>query len=196
MKRSILILFFMVLVRLAAIAQIEDFLSSQVAIQSGNNIDLTWSIALGNTCIGTEVERSINGGPFINVFGIGGICGSPDREETYRFRDDGLSETGEYHYRLHFGNLGFVSMFVQFVQVWESGISVYSESGVHKLRVESLSGPFDLNVFNANGTTVFYLENVRSNETMLPTESWSNGTYIVHIISRESVIRQKFAIYR
>jgi hypothetical protein len=181
-----------------AAAQLDGFLSSENIAQEGNAINLGWTIALGNTCLGTQVDRSIAGGPFEPVFGIAGICGSPEREEHYSWSDEGLTRAGRYTYRLNFGNLGFVTLEIDFIPVWESGIAVQSAPGGmgHTIRVEAFQGVYSIEIYNASGHLVFDSGNTVQRETTLRSESWENGIYIAIVRSREGVIREKFAIYR
>lgn len=183
---------------LTIFGQLDGFLSSQNAAQMGNHIDLNWSIALGNTCLGTTVERSVNDGPFTEIYGIGGICGSPDREEVYRYRDENLTESGKYIYRLSFGNLGFVLLTVFFVEVWESGLAVIPNTGEkgHTLRVENFSGDYQVEIYHMSGALMFsqYIRGQR--EISIPSNSWQTGTYIVIVRSGNTVVNEKFAVYR
>jgi hypothetical protein len=189
---------FLILSANGLLAQLDGFLSSQNITQDGNGINLSWSIAQGNTCIGTEVERSINDGPFERVYFIGGICGSPDREEVYRWRDEDLTQSGNYHYRLSFGNLGFVSLIVTFTPVWESGMVVYQISGSmgHAIRVEAFNGTYSIEVYDDLGHLIYESGLVNQREIFLPSESWENGVYIAIIRSGDNMERAKFAIYR
>lgn len=197
MRGLLPILFFSLSVH-AVFGQLDGFLASQNAAQDGNDINLSWSIARGNTCLGTEVERSINGGPFERVYFIGGICGSPDQEETYRWRDEDLTEGGVYEYRLFFGNLGFVSLFVTFTPVWESGMVVYQLSGGmgHAIRVEAFNAAYSIEVYDEVGHLVYDSGLVTQRELFLQSESWENGVYIAIVRSGGEVQRAKFAIYR
>ncbi len=189
---------FLIFLPLTFFGQLDGFLSSQNAAQSGNHIDLNWSIALGNTCIGTTVERSINDRPFAEIYGIGGICGSPDREEVYRYRDENLTESGNYVYRLSFGNLGFILLPVFFVEVWEAGLAVYPNAGErsHTLRVENFSGDYEVEIYHTSGALMFSQKIRGQRETSIPSSSWQTGIYVIIFRSANSVVNQKFAIYR
>lgn len=198
MRATNFALLFLLFVPLTLFGQLDGFLSSQNAAQSGNDIDLNWSIAQGNTCLGTTVERSINDGPFVEIYGIGGICGSPDREEVYRYRDENLTESGNYAYRLSFGNLGFVLLNVFFVEVWESGLAIYPNAGErgHTLRVENVSGDYEVEIYHSSGSFMFSRFIRGQREILIPSAAWQTGTYIVIIRSENRVVNQKFAIYR
>lgn len=165
------------------------------ARQQGNGIEVTWTLSRGVICLGIDVERSVNGSPFERVFRIGGVCGSLDEPETFRFNDTGLSESGYYVYRLFFGTIGEADVSSTFQQVWESGVSVLAVSQGHRIRVEGVQGSFDLRVYTIGGTLMHAIHNLVQPTADLPTQGWPAGIYVVHVLGSQT-IRQAFAIIR
>jgi len=165
------------------------------ARQQGNGIEVSWTMSRGVICLGIDVERSVNGSPFERVFRIGGVCGSPDWPETYRYNDEGLTETGYYEYRLLFGTIGQASVSSPFQQVWESGVSVVPAGNGHQLRVETVAGRYDLDVYSLQGVLLFSERDLMQPTTYLPTEAWPAGIYVVHV-NGQGTLRQSFAIVR
>lgn len=164
------------------------------ARQSGNGIELSWVMGRGVECLGIDVQRSVNGGAFERVFAIGGVCGSSERPEPYRFDDEGLSISGSYTYQLSFGSIGEAQVSTTFQVVWESGLSLLPTAGGHQLRVEGIQGQYDISVFNLEGRRIFHQQSAAQSDFILPTGPWPRGVYIVHVVAAEMAIRQKFAI--
>lgn len=195
--RRILILSLLSLTPWLAMAQgfPAHLLDALNARQQGNGIEVSWTMSRGVTCLGIDVERSVNGSPYARVFRIGGVCGSPDEPETYRFSDENLNESGKYHYRLLFGSVGEASISAFFQQVWESGMSVLAVNGGHRLRVEGVLGSYDLRVYNTGGTLMYFRENLVQPTADLPTQGWPAGIYVVHVLGSQT-LRQAFALIR
>ncbi len=179
----------------AAAQQFPDhILDALNARQSGNGIELSWVMSRGVECLGIDVQRSVNGEAFERVFAIGGVCGSAERPEPYRFFDEALKASGLYTYQLSFGSIGEAEVSSTFQVVWESGLSLLPTAGGHQLRVEGVQGQFDIAVFNLEGRRVFQQQSVFQADFLLPTGAWPKGIYIVHVMAAEVAIRQKFAI--
>lgn len=196
--RAILTLFSVICCLNHVIGQIDGFLSGQNIVQNGNQIDLSWTIDAGNTCLGTNVERSINGGPFLRVHAISGVCGLDDRPQTYRFSDENLDQTGRYVYNLGFGSIGTVSMEINFVEVWDSGLSIVFLPGDnrHRLMTTTEGRTYDVEIYSAEGRIVYSQTDISSRSFNLPSSNWSNGVYIVVLRSATQIARDKFLIYR
>lgn len=164
------------------------------ARQSGNAVELSWVMGRGVECLGIDVQRSVNGGAFERVFAIGGVCGSAERPEPYRFLDEDLSASGYYTYQLSFGSIGEAEVSTTFQVVWESGLSVIPTGGGHQLRVEGIQGRFEISVFNLEGRRIFQQQSAAQSDFILPTGPWPGGVYIIHVVAGGMAIRQKFAI--
>ncbi len=183
---------------LSANAQDDDFLDTWSILQSGNTIELSWTIAEGNTCEGTFVSRSVNGSEPVPVFAIGGICGSPGRPESYRFSDTDTGVNGTYVYSITFGSESTLTLQIQFLQFWPSGILIFYEpaTGYHKLRIDNTGIPYDLQVYNLCGNVDFSVNKVVGDELVLPSPAWANGVYVVRAYFPDRQIVQKFLINR
>lgn len=70
-------------------------------------VRLSWAISAGNTCLGTNIQRSVDGIFFENIAVIAGVCGSPDVDVQYVFTDESPVENQVSYYRLELGTQGF-----------------------------------------------------------------------------------------
>lgn len=74
--------------------------------QQGTSIQLSFTIKGGNTCLGTDIQRSADSIQFTTIGSIAGICGSNDKDETYTFKDEAPLVNQPNYYRLILGQLG------------------------------------------------------------------------------------------
>ncbi|MCB2222469.1 MAG: T9SS type A sorting domain-containing protein [Bacteroidetes bacterium] len=67
---------------------------------------LSWQLNAGATCLGTQIERSIDGITFSEIGKIGGICGDLSKPVSYSFTDEDppLNEVVFYRLELGLGN--------------------------------------------------------------------------------------------
>ncbi len=179
-------------------AQDEGFLSAWNITQSSNTIELTWTIAGGNTCEGTFVSRSVNGSEEVPVFAIGGICGAPDRPESYRFSDTDTDQNGTYIYYLTFGSESTLTLSIVFTGFWNSGLLIYFDSsiGAHRFRIDSPAQQYDMEVVSLTGKVVYSRFGILETEFELPSQIWSNGIYLVRVFVGESILTEKFMVLR
>lgn len=70
-------------------------------------VRLSWAISAGNTCLGTNIQRSVDGIFYENIAVIAGVCGSPDVDVQYVFTDEAPVENQMSYYRLELGTQGF-----------------------------------------------------------------------------------------
>jgi hypothetical protein len=63
-------------------------------------IGIEWISKAGNTCSDLRIERSLDAGPFYQVFRFNGICGVADAEQFYAFYDT-IMQNGTYAYRIN-----------------------------------------------------------------------------------------------
>lgn len=164
--------------------------------QNGSALELNWVMGRGTECLGIDVQRSVNGSPFERVYSIGGVCGSPDRPEPYSFSDTDLTASGEYTYFIQFGSVGEAQISAVFTAVWESGVSVTPNGGRHTLRVEGISGAFEVRVFHMNGRLVYAAEGLTNPTVELSSQSWRNGVYVLQVESGGRAVTQKFVVYQ
>ncbi len=70
-------------------------------------VRLSWAISAGNTCLGTKIQRSVDGIFYEDIAVIAGVCGSPDVDVQYVFTDESPVENQVSYYRLELGTQGF-----------------------------------------------------------------------------------------
>jgi hypothetical protein len=176
---------------------IEGFLAALNAFQQSNAIELQWTIAAGNTCEGTFVKRSVNGSEPADVFAIGGICGAPNRAESYRFTDTNTGENGTYTYFLQFGSIASASIAVEYKTLWDGTVVIYFQptTGAHRLRYENQGREYTLSIFSLSGNMV-HTATTRETEADLPSRHWTTGLYVLQIDAGSTLLRKKFLVVR
>src|SRR5690606_31968292 len=80
--------------------QTAKVLSQFEVFQNGDYVNLVWTMNAGNTCLGIDIERSVEGGPFERTGIINGICGSPVASVSYAYIDEQPVAHTYMHYRL------------------------------------------------------------------------------------------------
>jgi hypothetical protein len=174
----------------------EHLLDALNARQIANGIEVTWTMSRGVECLGIDVERSINHGPFERVFAIGGVCGSLDQPESYRFNDENLDANGVYVYNLTLGTVGEASVSTSFQAVWESGLSLLPRGDQMQLRFEGFQGSYDLYIYNISGLVLHQQAGLSVSTYQFSVRNWPNGAYVILIAGAKNQHRQQFAIYR
>lgn len=74
--------------------------------QQSSSIQLSFTIAGGNTCLGIDIQRSVDSIQFTTIGSIAGICGSNDKDENYTYKDEAPMVNQPNYYRLVLGQLG------------------------------------------------------------------------------------------
>lgn len=74
------------------------------AHQFGDSVHIQWTLNAGNTCFDMQVERSVDGGLFAEIFTVPGLCGATE-DLHYEFFDAEAS-AGPLFYRIT-GSSGF-----------------------------------------------------------------------------------------
>ena len=77
------------------------------AAENNGAIYLNWVITSGSTCNGIDIFRSVDSLNFSLIGSIGGICGSPEFAQPYRFTDETPVKNSINYYRLELGGSGY-----------------------------------------------------------------------------------------
>lgn len=163
------------------------------ARQQGNGIEVSLVMKRGVECIGIDMYRSLEDGPAERVFFIGGVCGSPDFAQPYRFYDEGLDIAGTYTYHIQFGSIGEARVHADFVPLWDGGLTVVKQGEGHGIYSDVLSGRVHLEVYNVAGVLIYESITNISGTLPLPSASWPSGVYILVVRSEQHSFRQKWA---
>ncbi|MEP7127722.1 MAG: T9SS type A sorting domain-containing protein [Chitinophagales bacterium] len=160
-------------------------------------IQLSFTIKGGNTCLGTEIQRSSDSIHFATIGMIAGICGSNDKDETYTFADENPLPNQHNFYRLVLGQLGVTDHIKVFYVNYDNSLLIfpnpvtgssicYFENDNHEL--------VELHIFDASGILQSSIS-TRDAAVSLPSNNLSAGTYIVTLTQGEIFrYRQKFIV--
>jgi len=107
MLRTTVIVYFISMIVLSRSQGQSPLLNQFKAIQSGNSVFLTFTLASGVTCLGIEIERSSDSMNFNTIGVIPGICGNSSEAVTYTFEDTAPLNNQENFYRLLLGQVGY-----------------------------------------------------------------------------------------
>jgi hypothetical protein len=103
-KRNSLIYLFACLGLMSAKAQYVVGFSAQ---QSGNAVNISFTVLSGNTCNGIDILRSTDSVNFVLAGEIEGVCGSPSDNIYYSFIDEKPVLNADNYYRLDLRQLGY-----------------------------------------------------------------------------------------
>lgn len=167
-----------------AIAQIEFAYSQFELINQPNGVQVRWTMNAGNTCNGTQIERSTDSTHFTKVGGISGICGDSVEAVSYDYVDADAPPNRKLYYRLYFGGLGYSEV--------QTTIYVKPDEGGYFVAKETVTGPrtvyfhnpnsnnVSIRVFNPLGRQVYQAE-TRGNSVQVPVITGSMHDAVLFI---------------
>jgi len=131
-----------------------EFLHQFTAIQNETTVHLSFTIAGGVTCLGTDIERSSDSAHFSTIGTIAGVCGSSSEDVEYSFDDTKPLANQNNYYRLLLGQVGYTETIkVQFID-YSSGAVVYPNPVTDQTTIffpNSKKEFFRLKLFDAAG---------------------------------------------
>lgn len=170
-------------------AQQSDILDRFTLTEQGGVIYLSWTIGAGNTCQGTNIQRSADSVNFSDIGRIAGVCGSTEKSEDYDFQDTSPLKNQVNYYRLELGLTGYSEVrSVQMIDLGELGFQVRPNPASDWIEVHLENREahvFQLDITDLNGTLV-HTETTAGEQFLLPTSTWVNGVYLFHLRSTES----------
>lgn len=130
------------------------------AYKSGSKVFIRFSISAGSTCDGIIIRRSVEGGDFLPIREIEGICGSDSASITYTEEDAVPVFNRQLNYLLELGRSGFSDTIKVFLT--ETGAASYlitKQTDGWKILVENPSGEiFSLMMYDVQGKPVLSME--------------------------------------
>ncbi|MGB3075200.1 MAG: T9SS type A sorting domain-containing protein [Chitinophagales bacterium] len=172
-------------------------LTQFTGIQQDATIQLSFTIKGGNTCLGTEIQRSPDSIHFETIGMIAGICGSNDKDETYTFTDENPLTNQHNFYRLVLGQLGVTDHIKVFYVNYGNSLLIfpnpvtlssmcYFENDNNELA--------ELRIFNVYGILESSIV-TRAAAVSLQSNDLSAGTYII-TLTQDGIIRysRKFIV--
>ena len=139
------------------------------AYKSGSKIFIRFSLPAGSTCDGILIRRSVEGGDFLPIREIEGICGSNSLILTYTEEDDVPVFNRHLKYLLELGRSGFSDTLNVFLT--ETGAASYlitKQTESWKILMENESGELiSLRLYDVNGKPILVTE-TRSNFLEIP----------------------------
>jgi hypothetical protein len=173
-----------------------DFSASKL----GNNVLLTWSTSQEQDNKGFEILKKTGANfektAFVDSKAPGGNSASALH---YSFTDAGIKTDKNIYYRLKQVDLNGKELYseIRVIRTVASGLLVYPNPSPGEINVVipfNLNGKNNLRVVNANGATVYSLNNCASNQVKIG--GLKPGIYIVRVSDQETgaIKEQKFIV--
>ena len=123
------------------------------AYKSGSKVFIRFSISAGSTCDGILIRRSVEGGDFLSIREIEGICGSDSASITYTEEDDVPVFNRQLKYFLELGRSGFSDTLQSFfTETSAAGYILTRQANGWKILLENESGELiNLLVYDVQG---------------------------------------------
>ena len=130
------------------------------AYKSGSKVFIRFSISAGSTCDGIIIRRSIEGGDFLPIREIEGICGSDSASISYSEEDELPVFNRPLKYLLELGRSGFSDTLNSFfTKTGTAGYILYRQPQDWKVLVENSTRELiSLIVYDVQGKPVLVKE--------------------------------------
>ncbi len=173
--------FLAALLPVVIMAQEHPIIAAYTLTEFDGGIRIDWTIQGGSTCNGQDVERSTDGVAFTQVHRIEGICGNASEPVSYDWIDTAPPEFSTVYYRVKLGVEGYTSIkSVVFDQLTTSDQRFFpspmAEEATLVLNILT-SASFELEIWDANGRSVFLRNGVQGNSIRFALPGVQAGTY-------------------
>ena len=130
------------------------------AYKSGSKVFIRFSISAGSTCDGILIRRSVEGGDFLPIREIEGICGSDSASITYTEEDELPVFNRQLKYFLELGRSGFSDTLNSFfTETSEAGYILTRQANGWKILLENEPGELiSLFVYDIQGKPILATE--------------------------------------
>lgn len=176
----------------------EHIIESFTVQQIGAHVRADFGIRGGASCLGTELERSTDGGvTFTTVAAIREVCGGSSFTEFYSFNDLTPVPGVEAIYRLDLGGVGRTNdRRLTFVQLFDELVIYPNPAGENaRMRWNRMaSDRFELQIFALTGRMVYQTLGV-GNTFVLTTSDLGKGRYQVIIITDAGVLKTPLVVH-
>lgn len=184
----------------ALIAQsLHPILESFTLTRNTDEINANFGIIGGASCVGVELQRSIDSVNFEVVAFIPGICGGTDRTEFYSISDADPVPNVINLYRLNLGSEGKSGIVGIFYVPLESGIAIYPNPANDLINIlidNPLRKNYSLSISNTNAQIIFEAFSLNNDEIRIQTTFFSKGIHFLKVRFEDGEERQsKFLTY-
>lgn len=157
--------------------------------ESEGSVFLSWTISLGNTCQGTNIQRSTDSINFSEIGRIAGVCGSTEKAESYTFEDVAPVKNHQNYYRLELGLTGFSEVLnVEVIDLGNAGLQIRPNPATDQVTIHFENRQreeFLLEVFDQHGMLIQTASGSQE-KFSLETSHWPTGIHFFRLASRES----------
>jgi hypothetical protein len=162
-----------------------QFLASFFALQHNESIELSITIAGGNTCNGITILRSADGIIFTPIGGIAGVCGSSTEDVFYSFTDPDPLPNRLNYYRLDLITLGYTSIInIHFLDFGKQELLFYPNPVLDKASVylkASVSDVSSYSIVDRFGIVLKKVEGIRGDYFEVERGNWAAGLYYLEV---------------
>jgi hypothetical protein len=149
--------------------------------QVENHVLVSWTIGRGNTCADLEIERSVNGSPFVNVFTFPGICGDANFDQSYQWTDSSVVLNEQNAYRIKaFSAIVTDTLYIKPIGYNSRGYLLLTESSKTTVYFQNVNSDWNLQLYNSGGQLINQWQSNGSNYITIPRTSTS-GVYILKL---------------
>ena len=154
---------------------LQEFSGSQIE----NSIHLSFTISSGITCLGIDIERSVDSINFTRIGTIGGVCGSTSDDITYSFNDTSPLTNQVNYYRLLLGQVGYsTTIRVQYIDYNQGAVvlpnPLTDAANIYFPNVNNQT--FHFKLFDSSGRVTLSLQ-TRDESILLKREKLGAGIY-------------------
>jgi len=178
---------------------LHPILDSFTLRRNGNEINTNFGIIGGASCVGVELQRSIDSVNFEVVAFISGICGGTDQTEFYSIGDVDPVPNVINLYRLNLGSEGKSGVVGIFFLPLQSGIAVYpnpAKDFINILIDNPLRKTYFLSITNTSAQVIFESAALNNDEVKIQTFHFNKGIHVVNVQFEDGEVRQsKFLTY-
>jgi hypothetical protein len=172
-------------------AQQDELLVSFTGQQVETSIQLAFTVRGGVTCLGTQVERSVDSMRYEVIGIIPGVCGSTVSDETYFFEDTAPEPNMFNYYRINFGNLGTSAPIkIKFTDYGNDFVVLPNPSGdIITVGFSNYGSELlRFSLFDLNGILLLDTETRQSTLTIQAADL-ASGIYLLHVRRMNETLR-------
>jgi hypothetical protein len=169
------------------------------AIQTSDGIFISFTVAQGINCMDAEIQHSINGANFINIYTIPGICGSDFIETSYNYHHATPVLNAPNYYRINLRSAGYSNVLQ--LQVYDFKrtplyIAPMPISSISEVRFENNNKRCDFYIYDIYGHLVKQAS-THLNQWFINSNNYNNGSYVIHFYQNNMLKhKQQIQIYK
>lgn len=164
--------------------------------QTGNDVNIEFTITGGNTCNGIDIFRSTDSISFDVVGSISGICGSTSDDVSYSFTDESPQVNSDNYYKLDLKQLGYSVALKIHVFDQESELLVFPNPVQSEVKIfypYTYGRRAQLSIYDLHGKLILQTD-VSENPFVINTSAFTNGIYFFHLLAGDSGLTEKVIV--